>query len=152
MEQPPAARQLLRMAPRNSACAVSRDDAIHLAALEGFPDRVAKRRGDDVLLASGGAAQLTLDPDAISLGSLRVQGVFGASRAAWRWLLELYGAGLFVPDALITHRFGLDQVIDAFTVLANVDAGALKVVVESGTTAEEAILYSNSTRSTLTQV
>jgi len=117
-----------------------------------FAIELARRAGSVVLIGISGAHALTLDPDAISLGSLRVQGVFGASRAAWRWLLELYGAGLFAPDALITHRFGLDQVMDAFNVLTNLDAGALKVVVESGMTAEEAMLYSNSTRSTLTQV
>ncbi|HET7786672.1 MAG TPA: ATP-dependent helicase HrpB [Myxococcales bacterium] len=54
-------RQLLRAAPRNAARSGSRDDAIHLAALKAFADRVAKRRGDDVLLASGGAAQLPIE-------------------------------------------------------------------------------------------
>jgi L-iditol 2-dehydrogenase len=117
-----------------------------------FAIELARRAGSVVLIGISGAHALTLDPDAISLGSLRVQGVFGASRAAWRWLLELYGAGLFAPDALITHRFGLDQVGEAFTALTNLDAGALKVVIESGLTAEAAMLYSNSMRSTLTQV
>jgi threonine dehydrogenase-like Zn-dependent dehydrogenase len=117
-----------------------------------FAVELARRAGSVVLIGISGAHALTLDPDAISLGSLRIQGVFGASRAAWRWLLELYGAGQFVPEALITHRFGLDQVTDAFSVLSNLDTGALKVVVESGMTAEEAMLYSNSMRSTLTQV
>jgi threonine dehydrogenase-like Zn-dependent dehydrogenase len=117
-----------------------------------FAVELARRAGSVVLIGISGARALTLDPDAISLGSLRVQGVFGASRAAWRWLLELYSAGLFAPDALITHRFGLDRVADAFSVLTNPDAGALKVIVESGMTAEVAMLYSNSMRSTLTQV
>ncbi|HZX96027.1 MAG TPA: ATP-dependent helicase HrpB [Myxococcales bacterium] len=51
-------RQLLRSAPENAARSGSRDQALHLAVLAGYPDRVARRRGDDVLLASGGAAQL----------------------------------------------------------------------------------------------
>jgi len=117
-----------------------------------FAIELARRAGSVVLLGISGAHYLAIDPDAISLGNLRVQGVFGASRAAWRWLLELYGAGLFVPDALITHRFGLDQVTNAFTTLTDLDAGALKVTVEPGMTAEAAIAYSNSIRSTLTQV
>jgi ATP-dependent helicase HrpB len=54
-------RQLLRAAPRNGPRAGARDDAIHLAALRGFPDRVGRRRGDDLLLASGGAAQLPIE-------------------------------------------------------------------------------------------
>src|SRR3546814_6484946 len=70
--------------------------------------------------------------------------LFRPSRAAWRWLLELYAAGLFAPEALITHRFGLDQVADAFAVLTNLDAGALKVTVESGMTAAKAVHYSRS--------
>jgi threonine dehydrogenase-like Zn-dependent dehydrogenase len=117
-----------------------------------FAIELARRAGSVVLLGISGARALTVDPDAISLGSLRVQGAFGASRAAWGWLLELYGAGLFAPEALITHRFGLDQVADAFAVLTDLDAGALKVTVEFGVTAAEAVRYSNSTRSTLTQV
>jgi threonine dehydrogenase-like Zn-dependent dehydrogenase len=117
-----------------------------------FAIELARRAGSVVLVGISGARDLVLDPDAISLGHLRVQGVFGASRAAWRWLLELFGAGLFAPDALITHRFGLEQVTDAFAVLTNPDAGALKVMVEPGMTAEQAVRYSNSMRSTLTQV
>ncbi len=54
-------RQLRKAAPKNGPRAGSREDAIHRAVLAGFPDRVAKRRGDDVLLASGGAAQLPLE-------------------------------------------------------------------------------------------
>jgi L-iditol 2-dehydrogenase len=117
-----------------------------------FAIELARRAGSVVLVGISGAHDLTLDPDAISLGHLRVQGVFGASRAAWRWLLELYGAGLFTPEALITHRFELDQAADAFAVLTDLNAGALKVMVEPGMTAEAAARYSNSMRSTLTQV
>lgn len=113
---------------------------------------LARRAGSVILVGISGACDPTIDPDAISLGCLRVQGVFGASRAAWRWLLELYGAGLFAPEALITHRFGLDQVAEAFAVLTDLNAGALKVMVDTGMTAEEAVRYSNSMRSTLTQV
>jgi L-iditol 2-dehydrogenase len=117
-----------------------------------FAIELARRAGSVVLAGISGAYDLSIDADAISLGSLRIQGVFGASRSAWRWLLELYGAGLFAPEVLITHRFGLDQVGDAFAVLADLDAGALKVTVESGMTAEAAARYSNSMRSTLTHV
>jgi threonine dehydrogenase-like Zn-dependent dehydrogenase len=117
-----------------------------------FAIELARRAGSVVLIGISGARDLTLDPDAISLGHLRVQGVFGASQAAWRWLLELYGAGLFAPEVLITHRFELDRVAEAFAVLTDWDAGALKVMVESHMTAEKAARYSNSMRSTLTQV
>src|SRR3989442_107988 len=38
-----------------------REEAILLSVLAGFPDRVAKRRGTELLLASGGAAQLSAE-------------------------------------------------------------------------------------------
>jgi ATP-dependent helicase HrpB len=52
--------QLLRIArPAKSTRGASRDEAVLVSVLAGFPDRVAKRRGAEVLLASGGAAQLS---------------------------------------------------------------------------------------------
>jgi L-iditol 2-dehydrogenase len=91
---------------------------------------LARRAGTVVLLGISGTRTPAIDPDVISLGNLRVQGVFAASPAAWQWLVELYGAGLFEPAELITHRFELERADDAFAVLADRDAGAIKVVVE----------------------
>jgi threonine dehydrogenase-like Zn-dependent dehydrogenase len=91
---------------------------------------LARRAGTVVLLGISGAGAPAVDPDVISLGHLRVQGVFAASRAAWQWLVELYDAGLFDPSPLVTHRFPLERVDEAFGVLADRDAGAIKVVVE----------------------
>jgi threonine dehydrogenase-like Zn-dependent dehydrogenase len=91
---------------------------------------MARRAGTVILLGISGARALTVDPDVISLGHLRVQGVFAATRTAWRWLVSLYGTGLFDPSPLITHRFRLDQVDEAFRVLGDRSAGALKVIVE----------------------
>jgi threonine dehydrogenase-like Zn-dependent dehydrogenase len=119
-------------------------------ARAAFAVELARRAGSVVGIS--GAGDLTIDPDAISLGGLRVQGVFGASRAAWRWLLELYGAGLFARDVPDHAPVRPGQAADALAVLTNLDAGALKVMVEPGMTAEEAVDYSNSMRSTLTQV
>ncbi|HKD96746.1 MAG TPA: alcohol dehydrogenase catalytic domain-containing protein [Micromonosporaceae bacterium] len=91
---------------------------------------LARRAGTVVLLGISGTGAPAVDPDVISLGHLRVQGVFAASRAAWQWLVELYGAGLFDPSTLVTHRFPLERADEAFAVLADRDAGAIKVVVE----------------------
>jgi L-iditol 2-dehydrogenase len=91
---------------------------------------LARRAGTVILLGISGAGRPGVDADMIALGHLRVQGVFAASRAAWRWLVSLYAAGLFDPAILVTHRFGLDQADQAFAVLADRAAGALKVVVE----------------------
>jgi L-iditol 2-dehydrogenase len=92
--------------------------------------RMARRGGTVVLLGISGTGRPALDPDAVVLDHLRVQGVFAASRAAWRWVVGLYATGLFDPAVIVTHRFGLDEVDRAFAVLADRASGALKVLVE----------------------
>ena len=56
-----ARAQLLRLAPPDGPRSGTRDEAILISVLASFPDRVAKRRGADLLLASGGAAQLSTE-------------------------------------------------------------------------------------------
>jgi ATP-dependent helicase HrpB len=56
-----ARAQLLRSLPPNGPRQGTRDEAISISVLAGFPDRVARRRGDEVLLASGGAAEIGKD-------------------------------------------------------------------------------------------
>jgi threonine dehydrogenase-like Zn-dependent dehydrogenase len=94
--------------------------------------RLARRGGTVILLGISGTGLPAIDPDVVTLGQLRVQGVFASSRAAWEWLVSLYAAGLFDPGELITHRFPLERVADAFAVLRDRDAGAVKVLVEPG--------------------
>ena len=91
---------------------------------------LTRRAGTVILLGISGAGRPAIDPDVISLGHLRVQGVFSASRAAWHWLVDLYAEGQFDPGELITHTFALDEIEEAFAVLGDRSAGALKVVVE----------------------
>jgi threonine dehydrogenase-like Zn-dependent dehydrogenase len=110
---------------------------------------LARRAGTVLLLGISGSSRPAIDPDMFSLGHLRVQGVFGASRSAWHWLLSLCEAGLLDPVPLITHRFDLDHTAEAFAALGDPDARALKVVVEPGGAA--ASPHSNSTRSTVSQ-
>jgi threonine dehydrogenase-like Zn-dependent dehydrogenase len=105
-------------------------EATNSAAGAACALNLARRAGTVILLGISGGARPALNPDVISLGHLRVQGVFAASRAAWLWLISLYSCGLFDPAALITHRFALDRVDDAFALLADRAAGALKVVIE----------------------
>ena len=90
---------------------------------------LARRGGTVVLLGISGSGVPAVDPDVLTLGQLRVQGVFAASRQAWRWVVSLYAAGLFDPTELITHRFGLDRAGEAFAVLRDREAGAVKVLV-----------------------
>jgi threonine dehydrogenase-like Zn-dependent dehydrogenase len=93
---------------------------------------LARRGGVVVLEGISGAGYASIDPDVITLGHLRVQGVFGASRAAWRWVVELFSSGQLDPMPLVTHRFGLEEFEAAFAVLRDRDAGALKVELVPG--------------------
>src|SRR5882724_4440004 len=102
-----ARAQLLRLAPANAARSGTRDEAVQISVLAGFPDRVAKRRGADVLLASGGAAQLApesavREADLLVAVDAEERRTGGRSRVLVRlasaiepeWLLDLH------PEAL----------------------------------------------------
>jgi L-iditol 2-dehydrogenase len=94
--------------------------------------RLARRGGTVVLEGISGAARPTIDPDTVALGHLRVQGVFGASRAAWTWVVELFSSGALDPRPLITHRYPLDGYEAAFGALQDATAAALKVQLLPG--------------------
>jgi 2-desacetyl-2-hydroxyethyl bacteriochlorophyllide A dehydrogenase len=85
------------------------------------------RRGGTVVLEGISGQPGGFDSDAVVLGHLRVQGVFGASRNAWRWVTELFAAGLLDTKPLVTHSFPLEQYDAAFTTLADRSGDALKV-------------------------
>lgn len=56
----------------------------------------------------------------------------GATRAAWRWVVELYAGGILDPAPLVTHRFGLDEAPLALAPLAAPGGDAVKVLVRPG--------------------
>jgi 2-desacetyl-2-hydroxyethyl bacteriochlorophyllide A dehydrogenase len=85
------------------------------------------RRGGTVVLEGISGQPSGIDADAVVLGHLRVQGIFGASRNAWRWVTELFAAGLLDTKPLVTHSFRLEQYDAAFTTLAERNGDALKV-------------------------
>jgi threonine dehydrogenase-like Zn-dependent dehydrogenase len=89
--------------------------------------RLARRGGAVVLEGISGSAEPSLTGDAIALGHLRVQGVFGASGAAWRWVVGLFSEGLLDLAPLVTHRFALEEHERAFATLRDRSAAALKV-------------------------
>ena len=91
-----------------------------------------RRGGTAVLLGISGLGRPAIDPDVVALGHLRVQGVFAASRAAWRWVVGLYAAGILDPAPLVTHRFALDEADRAFAVLTTPGGDAVKVLVRPG--------------------
>lgn len=88
---------------------------------------LARRGGTVVLEGISGAGRETIDPDLVVLGHRRVQGIFGASRTAWLWVVELFSNGQLDPTPLVTHRFPLEDFETAFSVLRDREAGALKV-------------------------
>jgi L-iditol 2-dehydrogenase len=88
-----------------------------------------RRGGTAVLLGISGAARPTIDPDTVTLNQLRVQGGFAASRAAWRWVVDLYAQGILDPAPLVTHRFDLEQATTAFAALTSPDGDAVKILV-----------------------
>jgi L-iditol 2-dehydrogenase len=89
--------------------------------------RLARRGGTVVLEGISGIDEPALTADLISLGNLRVQGIFGASRAAWRWVVDLFAQGQLDPARLVTHRLPLERHGEAFALLGDRSAGALKV-------------------------
>jgi L-iditol 2-dehydrogenase len=91
--------------------------------------RLLRRGGSAILLGISGAGRPAIDPDTLTLNQLRVQGVFAASRAAWRWVVELYAGGLLDPLPLVTHRFPLEEAPAALALLAAPDGDAVKVLV-----------------------
>jgi 2-desacetyl-2-hydroxyethyl bacteriochlorophyllide A dehydrogenase len=94
--------------------------------------RLLRRGGSAILLGISGAQRPTIDPDTLTLNQLRVHGVFAASRAAWRWVVELYGSGILDPAPLVTHWYGLEDAPLALAALAAPDGDAVKVLVRPG--------------------
>jgi threonine dehydrogenase-like Zn-dependent dehydrogenase len=90
---------------------------------------LVRRGGTAVLLGISGAGRPTIDPDLVVLGQLRVQGGFAASRAAWRFVTGRYAAGELDPAPLVTHRFALEAVDQAFAALTAPGADAVKILV-----------------------
>jgi L-iditol 2-dehydrogenase len=87
------------------------------------------RRGGTVVLEGISGEPGGIDADAVVLGHLRVQGIFGASRNAWRWVTELFADGLLDTKPLVTHSFPLEQHDAAFTTLSERSGDALKVLL-----------------------
>jgi threonine dehydrogenase-like Zn-dependent dehydrogenase len=123
--------------------AVEASDAFAVAQIEGQFDLVFEaasrpegtstalrlaRRGGTVVLEGIYEAGSSLPADSIiALKHLSVQGVFGASRRAWQWILHLFGLGSLDLRALVTHRLPLEEVGAAFAVLGDRTSNVIKV-------------------------
>jgi 2-desacetyl-2-hydroxyethyl bacteriochlorophyllide A dehydrogenase len=85
------------------------------------------RRGGTVVLEGISGEPGGIDADTVVLGHLRLHGVFGASRNAWRWVTELFAAGLLDTKPLVSHSFSLEDHAAAFAALTDRNGDALKV-------------------------
>jgi L-iditol 2-dehydrogenase len=85
------------------------------------------RRGGTVVLEGISGQANGIDADVVVLGHLRVQGIFGASRNAWRWVTELFASGLLDTAPLVSHSFPLEEHGAAFAALTDRSGNALKV-------------------------
>ncbi len=105
-----ARAQLSKFAPAPERKTGSRDEAILVSVLAGFPDRVARRRApgsDEILMSSGGAAQLApssavrdapllvaVDAEELRSGGRARAVVRLASAIEPEWLLDLHPESL----------------------------------------------------------
>ena len=89
--------------------------------------RLARRGGDLLYEGISGDPVATVSPDDIVLKHLRVQGIFGASRAAWSWMVAVASSGLLRAESLVTHELSLEEHEDAFRLSQGAAPGTLKV-------------------------
>lgn len=89
------------------------------------------RKGGKVVLFGGlpkSSPMTTLNGNLIHYGEIEVLGAFSYPPTAHALALELFARGVLPIDQLITHRFPLSEVSQAFEVAAS--GNALKVIVE----------------------
>lgn len=92
--------------------------------------RLAKRGGTVVLEGIAGAGtRLSLESDIFALKHLAVQGIFGASSAAWTYAVQIFETGLLHFAPLITHRFALPDYQAALDTVIARRTGTLKVLL-----------------------
>lgn len=92
--------------------------------------RLAKRGGTIVLEGiAGTGAQLSLESDIFVLKHLTLQGIFGASSAAWTYAVQLFSSDYLHLAQLISHRFALPDYQQALETVMNRHKGVHKVLL-----------------------
>ncbi|MEQ7010488.1 alcohol dehydrogenase catalytic domain-containing protein [Actinopolymorpha sp. B17G11] len=89
----------------------------------------AARRGGTVVLEGIPAGPAEGDLAEIALKHLTVQGVFGASAAAWEHVVTMFNAGLLDLAPLISHRYAVTDVGSAIATLRDRPADLRKVLL-----------------------
>ena len=102
--------------------------AIGVPALANDAIRLVRHRGRVSLFAGfSKGEQAQLDVNAIHYNELIVTGAFGLTRLHFERALKMIASGHFELDSLLTHRFGLEDIV---TALATAEQGsAIKVAI-----------------------
>ena len=89
------------------------------------------RRGGTVLAAgiAGGGKTLSLDADMFCLKDLRVHGIFAYTSEVFQQTLRRIESGTLDVHPFVTHRFPLEQFLQAFSLLKNRTEPVLKIVL-----------------------
>jgi 2-desacetyl-2-hydroxyethyl bacteriochlorophyllide A dehydrogenase len=89
------------------------------------------RRGGTVLAAgiAGGGRTLALDSDMFCLKDLRVHGIFAYTSEVFQQTLRRIESGGLDVRPFVTHRFPLEQFLQAFSLLKNRSEPVLKIVL-----------------------
>jgi threonine dehydrogenase-like Zn-dependent dehydrogenase len=96
----------------------------------GLAVRLARRGGRVVLTGIAGADDRQLSATELVLGQVTVHTVFGAPSRAWSHAVRAFAAGALDPAAVMTHELALDDVAEAFGLLADERSGAVKVLLK----------------------
>jgi 2-desacetyl-2-hydroxyethyl bacteriochlorophyllide A dehydrogenase len=68
-------------------------------------------------------------PTTLVLNQITLHTVFGANSRAWAHTVRAFASGALDPTVMITHEVGLDDASQAFDLLADRAAGAVKVLL-----------------------
>ncbi|HEY0807508.1 MAG TPA: zinc-binding dehydrogenase, partial [Pseudonocardiaceae bacterium] len=90
---------------------------------------LARRGGRVVLTGLPARDDDPPSPVDLVLNQVTVHTVFGAPSRAWSHAVRAFAAGLLDPAPLITHDIGLDDAVEAFRVLRDERATAVKVLL-----------------------
>jgi threonine dehydrogenase-like Zn-dependent dehydrogenase len=90
---------------------------------------LARRGGRVVLTGLPAVDDRPLSATDLVLDEITVHTVFGAPSRAWSHAVRAFVAGALDPAVVVTHELPLDQVGDAFALLADEQAGAIKVLL-----------------------
>jgi L-iditol 2-dehydrogenase len=93
--------------------------------------QMAAKQGQVLYFAATLSDPVTLNLDVVHYKELRLVGSHDSTRADFEKALALLGSGGVKVDSVISHRYPLDQIYDAFS-FANARTGLKVVVVNEG--------------------